>query len=231
MNAKMAYQLMSRIERAAATVRSDRSSHETVRSALVALLKQDASAVAPFVAKLLSGGFGGDASLVGWRSCVARGLVIAGEDTPNPVWASFAAYCMFRGRLDILREVVFQVPLDSVPPELRPADRSRLLDLLSKTKFERDDPSFLGTDSFTGLAGFAAANAGDCAHAYEALELAWEVDRKHCAFDILAQEASEEGAFVRAFLMNKGIELAAAADVAVDDVAPAPSRTRPTRGV
>lgn len=228
MSAKGAFQLMSRIERAAATVRSDLSSHETVRSALVDLLKRDAPSVAPFVAKLLSGGFGGDAALVGWRSFAARGLVIAGEDTPKPVLASFAAYCMFRGRLDVLRHVVLDVPLDSVPPELRPPNRSQLLDLLCTTRADREHPSFQGLDAFSGLVGVAAANAGDCAHANEALELAWEVDCEHYGFDDLAEEASEEGAFVRSFLMNKGIEMAA---TPAPEVAPLPCRARPKRSV
>lgn len=221
---------MSRIERAAATVRSNLSSHETVRSSLVGLLKLDASAIAPFLTKLLSGGFGADAALVGWRSFAARGLVIAGEDTPNPVWASFAAYCMFRGRqgMDVLRQVVLQVPLESVPPELRPSDRSQLLDLLSTTRSEREKPSFEGMDNFNGLVGHAAANAGDCQYANEAMQLVWEVNPKHRGFDALAQEASAEGAFVRSFLMNKGIE--EAGRLAAGEV-PQVRRSRPGRSI
>ena len=103
MSAKGTFQLMSRLERAAATAGSDVSACETVRSSFVALLKEDGAVAAPFVAKLLGGGLGADAALVGWRTVVARGIVIAGEESSNPVCASFAAYCMFRGRLDILR--------------------------------------------------------------------------------------------------------------------------------
>ena len=228
MSARGTFQLMSRLERAATTAGSDVSACETVRSSLVELLKDDGAAAAPFVAKLLGGGLGADAALVGWRTVVARGIVIAGEDSPAPVRASFAAYCMFRGRLDILRQVALQVPLDSVPPEVRPSDRSQLLDLLCTTKSEREHPSFQGMDLISGLVGVAAANAKDCGHASEALQLAWEVNPEHCGFDDLAEEASEEGAFVRSFLMNKGIELAAAP---VATGATQASRARPKRSV
>jgi hypothetical protein len=226
-SAKGTFQLMSRLERAAATAGSDAAACETVRSSFVALLKEDGAAAAPFVAKLLGGGLGADAALIGW-TVVARGIVIAGEESSNPVRASFAAYCMFRGRLDILRQVVAQVPLDSVPPEVRPADRSQLLDLLCTTKSEREHPSFEGMDGFPGLVGVAAANAKDCGYANEALLLTWEVNPEHCGFEDLSEEASQEGAFVRSFLMNKGIELAAAP---APEVALQPSRARPSRRV
>lgn len=229
MSSKEAFQLMSRIERAAPTARSV-TSNETIRSALVSLMRLNAPSalVAPFMVKLLSGGLGEDTALVGWRGVVARGFVIAGEGTPKPVWASFGAYCMFRGRLDLLREVALNVPLEAVPPELRPPSRSQLLDLLCTTRTEREHASFPGLDGHSGLPGVAAVHAGDCEHAMEALQLTWDVNPEHCGFSDLAEEASEEGAFVRSFLMNKGIELAAAASA---DVAPAPSRPRPKRSV
>lgn len=228
MSARGTFQLMSRLERAAATAGSDVSACETVRSSLVALLKEDGAAAAPFVARLLGGGLGADAALVGWRTVVARGIVIAGEDSPAPVRASFAAYCMFRGRLDILRQVALQVPLASVPPEVRPVGRSQLLDLLCTTKSERAHPSFQGMDLSSGLVGVAAANAKDCGYASEALQLAWDVNPEHCGFGDLADDASEEGAFVRSFLMNKGIELAAAR---TGESSPVQGRARPVRSV
>jgi hypothetical protein len=227
-SAKGAHKLMSRLERAASTAGSDVAARETVRSTFASLLNEEGATVAPFVVKVLSGGFGADAALACWSKVVARGIAIAGDESENPVRAPFAVHCMFRGRLDILREVVLKVSLDAVPPGIRPPGRSQLMDLLCTTKSGREHPSFDGFDGFHGLVGAAAMYAKDCPHAIAALELAWEVNPAHCGFDELAEEASEEGAFVRAFLMNKDIEMAAAPP----SVAAAQSaRARPKRSI
>jgi hypothetical protein len=207
------FQLMSRLERAAADVAGDLSASQVVRDCLVALIEEDDPCVAPFVAKLLGGGLGEEAAHVGWREVAARGIIIAGANTDDPDYTSFASRCMFRGRLDILREVVLRVPLEAVPLELRPPERFQLLDLMSTTSEEREHPSFEGVDACMGLVGLAAWNSRFCPHATEALELAWEVNPKHDGFDVFADDASQEGSFVRAFLIRKGIEEASARDV------------------
>ena len=219
--------MMSRLERAARQEKYDTAVGETVRASFVALLKEGGAGVPVFAAKVLHGEYGANAARTAWRE-LERGMAAA----TGPMGAlrmSFGAYCMAHGRLEILREVVKRGAPATVSAEMRPADESQWLDLLCTTSKEREHPAFEGFDATTGLVGVAAANACDFPeHCLEAMELAWDVNPHHPGFDELTEEASEGGAFVRSFLMNKGIEMAATQSPSQTT---APSRARSKKSV
>lgn len=213
MSAEHTRHLISRLSNAAAYVSSQASAQEAVRSAFTELLKLASPDVVVFLADVLHGNHGRGAAAVAWRNVIGRGIVIAGEGTSNPLRTPLAAYCMFLGRMDLVREIVMRDVFPPVQADLIPTNRAQLLMLLCTTTAGRRGSTFDELEKSCGLVRFAAANAVDCPFAVDALELAWDVDQYHDGFFELAEELSEGGAFVRSFVLGKRI-----ASVHVDDV-------------
>lgn len=103
-----------------------------------------------------------------------------------------------------------EVRLQPCRPHSARTGSSEWLDLLCTTSRERAGPKYKGPALTDGLVGIAAAYCGGphSIHATEAMGLAWEVDPAHPGFARLADESTVAGAFVRAFLADKGLSAA-----------------------
>ncbi|MFK4706092.1 hypothetical protein ABIC83_002931 [Roseateles asaccharophilus] len=216
MSAKKAFKEMSRLQRAASTARTDMAGAEVIRSAFTNLLKLNSKAIPSFLADVLHGRFGTDAATVAWRTVIGRGVVIANNDSAT-VKVPLATYCLVRGNLDVVREIVMRGPSTAMPPEMSASSQADMLFLLCNIREWLDNPGRYESSLSMGLARTAASNM-DLEHAAEGIKLAWDVDPSHPDFDHLAQETSAGGAVVRALRMNATIESAATSGPA----APAP---------
>lgn len=203
MSAKEVFHQMSRLSRAATQMNAGAVSAETVRSAFTALVKLGGDAVPNFLADVLHGKCGQACAFAAWSHVVARGIAITGEGTPHTVFAPFADYCMYRGSIDIVREILLRGLPEFLPSNMQAENISQLLDLMCETA-QTARGRMTGSPSL-GLVGTAAVSYRDCPHASDALALAWETDPKHPGFHVFSQEPSEQGAFVRAFLMERHI--------------------------
>lgn len=201
---KEAFRQMSRLQRAAPTARSDMASAEVIRSAFTELLKLEAKEIPKFLADVLHGHYGTDAATVAWRTVVGRGVVIAysGSSTAK---TPLAIYCLVRGNLDVIREVVMRGPSPALPPEMQASSPADMLHLLCYLREWLDNPEHYQSSLGMSFVRTAATNM-DLEHAAAGIKLAWDVDPTHPDFDLLAAEASDAGAAVRALLMNATIE-------------------------
>lgn len=211
---KLATEQMSRLRLHSTLLGVDKMAASSVRGALATLVPLQVESVPGFVVAVLNGEHTDAAALVAWRDVIACGIEVEIKGSYATQRMSLASFCVMNRRMDLLREVVKTCDLTMVPAEMRPANRSQLLDLLCTTKAERDHPSFAGLDGSYGLAGLAAEHPNLGAFADEAMEFAWELNPEHDGFVELAEEASPEGSFVRSFLMRRGIAAADAAHAA-----------------
>lgn len=79
----------------------------------------------------------------------------------------------------------------------------------------------------TGAVGAVASLAPDFPDAAgEALELVWRTSPQHPGFDAMIEDATDSGAFVRAFMMRKHMEDASHSNAATEPGATAPRQRR-----
>ena len=148
-------------------------------------------------------------------------------DDGNPMVASFAEVCMFKGRLAMLEAVLNVSPRDS-SSETRSLSKSDYLDYLCSTAGGRERyPSAFEDGRMEGLVGLAARNWDICRYAKEALDMAYRLTPEHHAWEFYVDEASGPGAFVREYLMNR--KLAATEPAAL--VTEEPGRRRAARAL
>lgn len=123
-------------------------------------------------------------------------------DAANPMVASFAEVCMFKGRLAMLEAVLEIRPRDS-SHNTRSLSKSDFLDYLCSTAEGRQrDPGALEDGRMEGLVGLAASNWDICRYAREALDMAYQINPTHFAWALHVNAPSAPGAFVREYLLN-----------------------------
>lgn len=148
-------------------------------------------------------------------------------DAANPMVASFAEVCMFKGRLAMLEAVLEVSPRDS-SHDTRSLSKSDFLDYLCSTAEERDkDPEALEEGRMDGLVGLAARNWDICLYAREALDMAYAVNPAHHAWKSHVEDPSGPGAFVREYLMVRKLAAAGPGAVAASE----PGRRRAARAL
>lgn len=166
----------------------------------------------------------GDAVARGAWGVLERGVAIGNAgtlDTAQPLLASFASVCLFKGRLDTLRAVVHAGPPAVVPPILVPSNAAEYLGLLCTTESERSHPSF---ERVPSLVEVVVANAGDTPHCLAALELAWDIDPDHADWDV-CDDGSLGAALVREFHMRRTLSATCSDSLSIPSAAPHRRRT------
>ena len=178
---------------------------------------------------VLEGGHGKLLGALAYRA-IETGISIGNGnrlDAANPMVASFAEVCMFKGRLAMLEAVLEVSPRDS-SHNTRSLSKSDFLDFLCSTAEEREkDLDALDEGRMEGLVGLAARNWDICRNAQQALDMAYEVNPEHHAWDSHVEDPSGPGAFVREYLMSRKLAAAGPGTVA----AAQPGRRRAARAL
>ncbi len=227
LSAKQAYHQISRLQRAAAGNPHDFSAKEAVRSALVALLRLPSQASTSFLADVLHRRHGENAWQVAWHEVVSRGVAIADEGGNAEVRVSLGTFCMFSGRLDVIRAIVMRDALPPAPEYIAFSDRSQLLACLCHLHSPDLALARAAVPELDSLAREAGDHFGFSPHAADALALAWDVNPKHHDFEDLAARSSPSGAFVRSLLMRARMDALASPHAEIDaDTQRPPSRIR-----
>jgi hypothetical protein len=163
--------------------------------------------VTPFLTSVLAGRFGKYIGALAYRR-IENGIFVGNGnlvDASTPMLSSFAEVCMFKGRLDLLEATLNVTPRES-SFKTRSLSTSDYLDFLCTTAPEREMDGGATLDAGAeGLVGLAARNWDICHHARSALDLAYKVNPEHQAWDSFFQQASEPGAFVREYQLNRSV--------------------------
>lgn len=178
--------------------------HRTTMELIARLVLDGPEGSTQLLVDVLEGCHGRLVGALAYRS-IETGISIGNGnplDAANPMVASFAEVCMFKGRLAMLEAVLEVSPRDS-SHSTRSLSKSDFLDYLCSTAEGRErDLSAFEDGRMEGLVGLAARNWDICRYAREALDMAYAVNPEHFAWALHVNTPSAPGAFVREYLLN-----------------------------
>lgn len=196
------------------------------------LLDSKDARASQLVVAILHGQHGDGLSQVAWKT-IQAGLPLHHDAfiSQGTTRYSLAALCVMRGTVGTFESVVLAGAPASVPAELKPRSLTEWMDLVGSTNAERaavklemmTRPDTVSLGVVGEIATFADVFP---ASAKEAFEMVWRLAPHHPGFDALAQEPSEPGAAVRAFLMSKRMAQVAQELPATESPAVSPRRRR-----